>query len=263
MQNMPGIESFRRRDKDSPSHWAAKLEGANFQWAREIIAGMFETAEEEAQRDGRYVCKAEFFHALRPFLANPCVETAVALLNAEERLWNIFEQSKHPLIAPKISPAERTRAHIQNGQSIPLIECGVSSIKLGVFTRLSRKFRQAYDLERAIPLAFCVTQTILCEPIQQPTFQAFAESTSDLIEREIRDVFTEPELADAVLLAYAARMIALGWERCDPFNPVATQFTERATDNNVEIPNIVQMWGAKAITTFFQSAQEFMAAEIS
>jgi len=199
---MPGIESFRRRDKDSASSWAAKLEGANFQWARETLALMFEIAEGEAkQKGGRYAYKTEFFDALRPFMSNPCLETAVALLNAEASLWSVFEQSKHPLIAPEISGTERTDAEIQNGQLVPLIECGVSSIKLGVFTRLYRKFRQAYNPEHAVRVAFCVTYTIFGDPIRQLTFGAFAESNSDLIEREIRDVFAESELADAVLLA--------------------------------------------------------------
>ena len=147
---------------------------------------------------------------------------------------------------------------IENAQQMPIIECGMSSIKLGIFTQLSRKFRRAHDAQRAILLAYCVTQRIFCEPIQQPTFRAFSENNSDLIEHEIRDAFAQEELSDAILLAYAARTIALGWETRDPLNPITTQFIERATDNDLEIPNIVQMWGAKAITTFFQRAQEFM-----
>ena len=152
---------------------------------------------------------------------------------------------------------------IENAQQLPVIECGISSIKLGIFTRLFRKFRRTYDSERAIPLAFCVTYTIFCEPIQQPTFRAFSESNSELIEREIREVFAESELAEAILPSYAARIIALGWETCNPFNPIANQFVERATDNDLEIPNIVRIWGAKAITTFFQRAQEFMVATLT
>jgi len=96
-----------------------------------------------------------------------------------------------------------------------------------------------------------VTYTIFCEPIEQPTFRAFRDSNSDLIERGICDVFAQEELCDAVLLAYAARMIALGWETRNPFNPIASEFLERATDNNREIPNIVQTWGEKAIINFF------------
>jgi len=146
---------------------------------------------------------------------------------------------------------------------MPVVECGISSIKLGIFTRLSRKFRRAYDSEHVIPLAFCVMHTIFGDPIQQPTFRAFSESNSELIEREIRNAFAEEEVAGAIVLAYAAQIIAVGWETCDPFNPTASQLVERATENGMEIPNIVQMWGAKAITTFFQRAQEFMVAALT
>ena len=105
--------------------------------------------------------------------------------------------------------------------------------------------------------------TIFGDPIQQPTFRAFSESNSELIEREIRNAFAEEEVAGAIVLAYAAQIIAVGWETCDPFNPTASQLVERATENGMEIPNIVQMWGAKAITTFFQRAQEFMVAALT
>jgi hypothetical protein len=225
---------------------------------------MFEVAKEEgAQQGGRYFFKTGFVDVLRPFMANPCLETAVALLNAEPSLWSVFEQSKHPFV-PSMGPCtEPTHAEVENAQQIPVIECGVSSIKLGVFTRLSRKFRRTHDPERAISLAFCVTSSLLCEPIQQATFHAFADSNSDLIEREIRDVFADEELSEPVLLAYAARTIALGWETRDPFNPIATQLTERATDNDLEIPNIVRLWGAQAIVTFFQRAQQFMIDTLS
>lgn len=223
---------------------------------------MLQMGEKEAKQEvGAYFYKIKFLEALRPFMANPCLETAVALLNSEESLWWVFERSKHPFALD--IPTEPTRAEIENGQQIPVIECGISSIKLGVFTRVSRKFRQTYDAECAIPLAFCVMHTIFCEPICQPTFHAFSENNSDLIEREIRDAFAQEELSNAILLAYAARMIALGWETRDPLNTVASQFAERAIDNDMEIPNIVQMWGAKAITTFFQRAQEFMVAELT
>jgi hypothetical protein len=256
---MPGIESYTRRDKDSPSPWAAKLEGANFQWARATIALMFDIAEEEgAQLGGRYCIKTNFFEALRPFLENPCLETAIALLNFERSLWSVFEQSKHPLIAPNLPASERTHATIQNGKLIPLIECGVSSIKLAIFTELCRKFREKYDAGRSVPLAFCVTHTIFCDPVREPSFRAFGESNFDLIGREIREVFADEELSDAVLLGYAARMIALGWETHNPLSPIATQLLEMATASNKEIPNLVQMWEEKAIITFFQRAQEFM-----
>ncbi|MBI3805690.1 MAG: hypothetical protein HY282_18215 [Nitrospirae bacterium] len=255
---------MRRRDDDKSSHWAAKLQGADFQWVHETIALMFQMTEEEAkQQGGYYAYKTEFLEVLRPFMANPCLETAIALLNAEESLLSVFEQSKHPFVRSMTMPTEPTHAEIENAQQMPVIECGVSSIKLGIFTRLSRKFVRTHDPERAISLAFCVTSSILCEPIQQATFHAFADSNSDLIEREIRDVFADKQLSEPILLAYAARIILLGWETRNPLNPIATQLTERATDNNMEIPNIVRLWGAQAIVTFFQRAQQFMVDTLS
>jgi hypothetical protein len=171
---------------------------------------------------------------------------------------------KHKHIMPGIEsfgrmpPAEPTRCEIENARQMPVIDSGVSNIKLGLFTRLSRKFQKSYDAERAVSLAYCVTYSIFCEPIKQSTFEAFARTNSDVIEHEIGNAFGEEELAEPISLAYAARMIALGWETRNPFNPTANQLTERATDNDMAIPNIVQMWGAEAIVKFFRYSQEFM-----
>jgi hypothetical protein len=260
---MPGIESFgRQRGKsDDRSTWEAKLKGANFQWVRDLVL-MFQMAENEAKaRGGNYAFKTEHLDALRPFMANPCLQTAISLLEEEPSVWTLFERSKNPFRLEV--PTEPTQFEIENAQHMLVIDSGLSSIKLGVFTRLSRRFRQTYDPQRTVSLAFCVTYSLFCEPIRQPTFAAFAKSNSDLIEREIRNAFRDDELSELILLAYAASMIALGWETRDPVNPVANRLTEMATDHNMEIPNIVQVWGAQAILTFFQRAQEFMISTLS
>ena len=90
-------EEFAACYENLPPDRAAKLEGTNFQWVREIIAGAFEIAKEEGLRQGgRYAIKTELADGLRPFMANPCLETAVTLLNAEPSLWWVFEHSKRP-----------------------------------------------------------------------------------------------------------------------------------------------------------------------
>jgi hypothetical protein len=162
-----------------------------------------------------------------------------------------------------MASTEPTQFEIDNARQMPVLDCGVASIKLGLFLQLSRRYHHNYDGGRAVSLAYCVTYGIFFDPIEQPTLARFARDNADPIDREVHDVFADEQLSEPVLLAYAALLIALGWRTRDPFNPVASKLTERAADNYVEIPNIVKMWGAEAIATFFQNAQEFMANSLT
>ena len=112
-------------------------------------------------------------------------------------------------------------------------------------------------------LAYCVTNIILHDPIVQPIFLSFSKNQARIIEREISDLFKDEELVEPIILAYAARMILLGWETGNPFNPVANEMTKRATDNGMLIPNIIQMWGAEAMVTFVQYSQKFLISSLN
>jgi hypothetical protein len=257
---MPDSEPSKRKDRnDDTSAWENKLEGANFQWVGETIALMFQIAEQEAkEQDGYHVYKAEYLEALGRFIESPCLETAIALLEAVPSLWSVFEQSKDPLLQPNVPPLEATTSEIDNARQMPVIDYGVVSIKLGLFTVLLRRYQHTYEASYAVSMAYCVTHRIFFDPIEQRTLETFAEGHTDAIDIEISNVFTDEQLSEPVLVAYAALMIALGWQTRDPFNPIASKLTQRATNNNVIVPNIVRIWGSEAIAKFFQFAQEFL-----
>ncbi len=153
-----------------------------------------------------------------------------------------------------------TREELENTQQMPVIESGIASIKLALFTRLSRRFRLQETPDRVVPLAYCVMHSTFCEPITQPSLATFAGRNAQVIAAETWKVFADEELSAPVLFAYAAAMIAAGWETRNPFNAIASRLTEQATEHDQLVPNIVQMWGAEAIVTFFRLSQEFMTA---
>lgn len=77
------------------SEWEAKLKGANFEWVKGVIIRMLEMGEEEAkQRGGHFAYKQELLDVLTPFMAKPCLETAIKLLEYEPSFFAHFEQSK-------------------------------------------------------------------------------------------------------------------------------------------------------------------------
>ena len=148
---------------------------------------------------------------------------------------------------------------LENAGIIPIIQNGVSNIKLGVFTRLRKAYKQAFGLDRATPLAYCVVCHIFCDPLNQPTLEKFARDNAGLIGEELRKALSSDDLREAIALAYAGRIVELGWETGNPFNEQSQRLMERASDHGIEIPNIVQMWGLSAVVTFFSSTQEFLA----
>ncbi len=146
---------------------------------------------------------------------------------------------------------------IDFAQQIPTIESGIANIKLGVFTKLSRGYRKTVELDQSVPLAFCVTRGIFFDPISQSTLEEFARRNAKLVEEKIKMALSDKDLTQPISLVYAVRIMVLGWQTHNPFNDDANRITERASEHYIEIPNIAQMWGSKAIVTFFEYATDF------
>ena len=161
------------------------------------------------------------------------------------------------------SAGRENSREVQNAEQMPVIECGVAAIRVGLFVTLKRRFQRKYGQQRAVPMAYCVTYNALGGEVDQPTLSAFARENKDVIENETASVLSDEQLADNVLLAYAALMMLYGWRTGDPFNAFANQLIKRASDSSAMIPNIVQMWGSEAITRFFATAQDFMTRSVS
>jgi hypothetical protein len=151
---------------------------------------------------------------------------------------------------------------LENAGIVPIIESGVSNIKLGVFTRLCKAYTQAFGPDRATPLAYCVVRHMFFDPLNQPTLEKFARDNASLIDEELRKALSNEDLREAIALAYSARIMALGWHTGDPFNDETNRLVERASHHGIDLPNIVQMWGPSAIGTFFSSAEDFLARSV-
>jgi hypothetical protein len=151
---------------------------------------------------------------------------------------------------------------IDFAQQMPVIDSGIASIKIGIFTKLSRSYRCTVDSEQAVPLAYCVVRGIFFDPINQSTLEEFSRCNTQLIESCLHKAMTDPELREAISLVYAVHIIQLGWQTRNPFNDDANKLVERATDNDMLIPDIVQMWGPDAIVNFFQYATDFASRNL-
>jgi len=151
-------------------------------------------------------------------------------------------------------------------QNVPLIDSGIANIKLGIFAALSKAYRHSFGPAQNVPLAYCVLQNIFFDAISQSTLEEFARQNSQLIESELHKALSDPELKTVISLAYAALIIELGWQTHNPANDDANKailLLERAADNDLLIPNIVEMWGPNAILNFFQCATDFAGRNLN
>ena len=71
---------------------------------------------------------------------------------------------------------------------------------------------------------------------------------------------SDKDLTQPISLVYAVRIMVLAWQTHNPFNDDANRIVDKATENHINIPNIVQMWGANAIVTFFQYSTKFASS---
>ncbi len=144
-----------------------------------------------------------------------------------------------------------------NAGIIPIIECGIANIKLGIFTRLCKAYQRGPDPERATPLAYCVVRHIFSDPLNQATLEHFARDNANLIAGESQKALLSEDLRQAVALAYAVRIIEVSWHSGNPDD--INRIVEKASDKCLDIPNIVQEWGSNAFATFFTVTQDFLA----
>jgi hypothetical protein len=143
-------------------------------------------------------------------------------------------------------------------QQVPVINSGIANIKLGIFLKLSRRYQHILHNEAAIPLAYCVVQKIFLDSLNQSSLEKFERDNRKQVEEELRNAFSDPELKEAISLAYAAYIILLGWQTHNPLNATSSQLIETANNYSFDIPNIVQISGKNAVVLFFQFATDFL-----
>jgi hypothetical protein len=93
-----GIFSFLKGKKQQfpkDSNWESKLEGVDFDLARDEIAYIFHIGVKGAEKKGKALCaKKEFVDAWEKYLAKPCMENAIGILKIAPIFLDIFDRCK-------------------------------------------------------------------------------------------------------------------------------------------------------------------------
>lgn len=130
-------------------------------------------------------------------------------------------------------------------QHIPAIEDGVRLTKAGIYAKLAKRYASNSTADHAAKLAFCVTSGLFLFPLDHEKYRKFADEHRELIEEECDHISYDPELAEAASYVYAILIMLTTWQTRDL--QIAMDLTERATQLGFAIPNIVQLWGSRAI----------------
>jgi hypothetical protein len=89
---------FGCKNANSRKALIASLEGVDLRAAAEIISFAFREAAKKAESEGGYsIMKKEFITAAERFIENPCIESAITLLEEYPSFAGLFEATKDPL----------------------------------------------------------------------------------------------------------------------------------------------------------------------
>jgi len=150
---------------------------------------------------------------------------------------------------------------VLNARSMPAIEAGIANIKLGVFSVVCRRVSaNCKDPKCGIALAHAVKCAIFGERSDPIRLESVINNPQEAFDREIAATVGDESLQHAIALAYAAEIIIGAWRTGTAAASLrsSSSVVDRAVGYGIEIPNIVELWGASAVNTFFLSSIDFM-----
>ena len=154
---------------------------------------------------------------------------------------------------------------VLNARSMPVIEAGIANIKLGVFSVVCRRVSTKWeDPKCGIALAHAVKCAIFGEASDPIRLASVIDNPQEAFDREIEATVADESLHNAIALAYAAEIIRCAWQAGTGGASLQSSSTivDRAVSYGIEIPNIMELWGASAINTFFLSSVDFLQRSV-
>jgi hypothetical protein len=83
---------------------------------------------------------------------------------------------------------------------------GIDMVKIGVYGRLSQRFKAKYGEEQVGLLATAVTNELFSELPSNPSAEKFLKSNKDIVERELSNLRSDDEICNAVTQAVRVKL---------------------------------------------------------
>lgn len=145
--------------------------------------------------------------------------------------------------------------------TIELLEASIAQLRLGIFSRLSKKYFDDYGKQNGEFLSAAILNKILLEEPGNDEGKQYRENNNVLIEEELRKIPDDTIIADALSYLYAAQTLYLVYLTKEPFSKRAQELGEQATRLSVYIPDTYDICGSdnvqKCVLEIMKYASKF------
>jgi hypothetical protein len=131
-----------------------------------------------------------------------------------------------------------------NSQSIEILEATIRQLRLGVFARLSKKYIPLHGKQNGEFLSAAILNEALLESPGNSDGEFYCSKNASLIEKELLQLASDPDIASALSYLYAAQTMHLVFVTSEPLSRRAQQLGEQATRLSIFIPNTYDICGS-------------------
>ncbi len=129
-------------------------------------------------------------------------------------------------------------------RTIELLEASIAQLRLGIFSRLSKKYFDNYGKQNGEFLSAAILNKILLEEPGHDEGKQFRENNNVLIEEELLKIPDDEVIVNALSYLYAAQTLYLVYLTKEPFSKRAQELGEQATRLSIYIPNTYDICGS-------------------
>jgi len=138
-----------------------------------------------------------------------------------------------------------------------LLETGYTNLKLGIFTRLVKKYRPLYGEQQANLLAVAVIHEALIVEPANTAGENYRANNRALIFDEAMRLNSDREIAEAFSYLYAARSFHLVRATGSVVSDQSVALVNRATELSLYIPSTYDLCGSDDFGTCIHAISEY------
>jgi hypothetical protein len=155
------------------------------------------------------------------------------------------------------------RAKMKAEGNLPALSEAIRSYELGTYWRLSRNYEKRYQGQEdfCYSLAYTVVYYLFLHEKGMKEMESFYKTNKRLVDEEIQRSLRDEQIKTAFSMACGAKIILYAILTGNPRNPFSEEMDKistRATDLDIEITNVVRLWGPKAMVNLHQHAKDYM-----
>ncbi len=131
-----------------------------------------------------------------------------------------------------------------NKQNIKLLEATITQLRVGIFSRLSKKYIPVYGKQNGEFLSVAILNEALIENPTNEEAENYCRNNKLLINEEVLQLSFDPVISEAFSYLYAAQTLLLVFLTREPFSKRSQELGEQASRLGIYIPNTFDICGS-------------------